>query len=50
MNKEFLAKIFSVIRGGNVYVDRESFRIELAEAIMASLKDDDFIVKANRLV
>lgn len=50
MNKEFLAKIFSALRGGNVYADRESFRIELAEAIMASLKEDDFIVKANRLV
>ncbi len=50
MNKEFLLKIYTILKGGNIYADRESFRIELAESIMSSLKDDDFIVKANRMV
>lgn len=50
MNKEFILKFYNILKGSNIYADRESFRIELAESIMSSLKDDDFIVKANRMV
>lgn len=45
-----IRQLFSALRGKNPGSDRESFKLALAENIIGQLKDNDFIVKANKMV
>ena len=50
MTKEFIRKIVNMLLGKTDSNDSESYKLALAEGIVGRLKDNDFIVKANRLV
>lgn len=50
MSKEFIRKIVNMFLGKTNPNDSESYKLALAEGIVGRLKDNDFIVKANRLV
>lgn len=50
MSKEYIRKIVNMFLGKTNPNDSESYKLALAEGIVGRLKDNDFIVKANRLV
>ena len=50
MKKDSLRKLFNALIGKTPADDTASYKLALAESIVGLLKDNDFIVKANRMV
>lgn len=50
MSKESIRKIVNILLGKTESNDSESYKLALSEGIVGHLKDNDFIVKANRMV